>query len=62
MSDHSAREEIHSRVGEDVLSLELALVEHHLRKDGKIGGSAEQPGVARDSAQCVCVLVVNFTA
>ncbi len=39
-----------------------AAVEHHLSKDGQVGGGAEQSSMASDTTQGVGVLVVDLAA
>ena len=55
-------EQLDGRAADDLHTVVLAAVEHHLREDREIGGGAEETRVSSHAAQGVGVFVVNFAA
>ena len=56
------REQAHCRIRDQPRAAVLSTVEHHLREDGEIGGSAKQSRVPSDSAEGERILVVDLAA
>src|SRR6185437_2259129 len=61
VSGGASCEELDRGIGEDPDAVVNATVEHHLREYGKICRGREEPCVARDAAECIGVLVVDFS-